>query len=224
MPTTVTGNPATSHGNPISFTAPADGETANAASVDSPIQALADGVAHQQLHAPDLGGANAFTGANDFTGGTVAVAVAASAAQPIRKDTFDAATAVNLVRSGAHTGTLTATSPTDMTGLTVTITTRGKPVLLALCAAGMGPFDGNPAIFTSDNSQVIHIELVRGSTEIYSTVYDYAGATVQSEFPPPGTMAIDVPAAGTYTYKMRYTVNTGTGAFQNFELIAVELT
>lgn len=230
MPTTITGNPATSHGDPISFTAPADGETANAASVDSPYQAAADVIAQLQRDAvfesgnQTIAGTKTFTGAIDATGATVAVAVAASAAQPIRKDTFDAAMATNIVRSGGHTALLTSTSPADMTGLTVTITTRGKPVLIALCTAGTGPFLGNPGIFTSDAGQVINIELLRGSTEIYNATFDFSGAVATSEWPPPGTIAIDVPAAGTYTYKMRYAVNTGSGAFQNFELIAVELT
>jgi hypothetical protein len=64
MPQTITGNPATSHGNPIQLTAVADGDAANATNLaNTPLQAVTDVIAWLQAHAALFDASNTFSAA-----------------------------------------------------------------------------------------------------------------------------------------------------------------
>lgn len=89
MPTPITGVPGASHTSPITFNGPADTESATAASVNAPLQALADVVSHLQADAALKAANNTFTGTNDFTGGVAEVATPTASAHAVRKDYVD---------------------------------------------------------------------------------------------------------------------------------------
>jgi hypothetical protein len=61
MPNTITGNPATGHGNPISFSGPASGDAIASGAMDTALQALADLVARFQSQGAQLDTTNTFT-------------------------------------------------------------------------------------------------------------------------------------------------------------------
>ncbi len=61
MPTTITGNSATGHGNPIAFSAPSSGDAVASGAMDTALQALADLIALFQAQGARLDLANSFT-------------------------------------------------------------------------------------------------------------------------------------------------------------------
>ncbi len=96
MPITITGNPATSHGNPVAFSAPQDDETASAASVDNPLQVVADVIAKLQadVAANDglvvhRSGAETITGAKAFSVAPTVPAPSADANPATKRYTDD---------------------------------------------------------------------------------------------------------------------------------------
>lgn len=114
----------------------------------------------------------------------------------------------------------------DATNLSVTITTSGRPVFLALVDDGSGnsSFIGvrtggigtGEAIFSFD----------RGGAAItnHSVKIITGSASTASLVPSSSLNHIDVVAAGTYTYKLKYKLVSGGGTLLNFaKLIAYEL-
>lgn len=126
-----------------------------------------------------------------------------------------------------------STSFTDVTGLTLTITTSGRPVFLALLPI-TAPFVF-PAIAQSyiqfgdsaGQNPFVDIQLLRGATQVMDVEFEnhYAGGANGSFTVPPNIVSIDIVAAGTYTYKIQSKVAAGTSfvSFSNCRLIAYEL-
>lgn len=121
----------------------------------------------------------------------------------------------------------TSTSAVDVTNLSITITTTGRPVFLTLIKN-----DGvaNPSTITvndTDASAAATLYILRDSTEIYETnlVVAATGATsVQLTVPPGIINHIDIPAAGTYTYKVQAAVSSGDNmGMAHMKLVAFEL-
>ncbi len=118
------------------------------------------------------------------------------------------------VSASATFSTMSATF-VDVTNLSVTITTSGRPVMLALVSdAG-----GSPA-YVNASGGTGALRWVRGSTPIG----DYSIATANGNadrLPPPH---IDVVGAGTYTYKAQMKKSTGTDCGVGYaKLVAIEL-
>jgi hypothetical protein len=92
--------------------------------------------------------------------------------------------------------TTTSTSFVDVTNLSVTLTTSGRPVELMLVSDGSGT--GTPSqIICSTGAQM---EFLRGATGIAF----YAFSSANGESTTPATVVgFDAPAAGTYTYKVQ---------------------
>lgn len=92
----------------------------------------------------------------------------------------------------------------DVTGLTVTITTTGRPVVLALAQDTSGL---DCAIDVSTGTPPLGYNLiffVRGSTTVASLVLGGQEPVDRGlAVPPSSFMFIDTPAAGTYTYKVQ---------------------
>lgn len=129
--------------------------------------------------------------------------------------------------SGSYSLTGT-TSITDVTNLSVSITTTGRPVFVGLISDGTGV---QSTIVYSDTQVQLSPELYfyRGATNIStqsfaqrvggSSVYSFTGVPVSA------VSHIDIPSAGTHTYKfsVRSTASTAIMEVLNAKLIAYEL-
>lgn len=129
--------------------------------------------------------------------------------------------------SGSYSLTGT-TSITDVTNLSVSITTTGRPVFVGLISDGTGV---QSTIVYSDTQIQLSPELYlyRGATNIStqsfaqrvggSSVYSFTGVPVSA------VSHIDIPSAGTYTYKfsVRPTASTAVMEVLKAKLIAYEL-
>jgi hypothetical protein len=104
-------------------------------------------------------------------------------------------------------------TPVDVTNMSVTITTTGRPVMLLVESGTTGG-----SIYTNSFAAAPSIYLVRASTTISKNVYQSAVATFP--FPPP---YIDPVAAGTYTYKVQASATGSSIYMADLKLVAFEL-
>lgn len=129
--------------------------------------------------------------------------------------------------SGSYSLTGT-TSITDVTNLSITITTTGRPVFVGLISDGTGV--QSTIVYTDTQVQLSpELYFYRGATNISaqsfaqrvggSSVYSFTGVPVSA------VSHIDIPSAGTYTYKfsVRPTASTAVMEVLNAKLIAYEL-
>lgn len=108
------------------------------------------------------------------------------------------------------------TSYTDVTNLSVTITTNGQPVYLSLIT-----IEGTGSSLNPDSTA--YLKLVRDSTDISEYIIGFTGTS--GYYAVGGINYVDVVAAGTYTYKLQAKKAVGTTAISvtNCRLIAFEL-
>jgi hypothetical protein len=134
-------------------------------------------------------------------------------------------------QSGYVGETITSSSYVDVPGLSITITTTGKPVMVALKGLSTSPgviLNQGPNATTSES----RISFLRDATQIAEYVakltITIGGPYTMDTFGIPASAywTIDTPAAGTYTYKVQ-AKNSTTGASSNVvvdaELIVWEL-
>jgi hypothetical protein len=115
----------------------------------------------------------------------------------------------------------------DVTNLSVSITTTGRPVFICLIGDGNGALLSvigveTPTTVTNMSAQ---FKISRDSTNIYETFLKMQSASSSDPilFAPPGAiMTIDIPAAGTYTYKLS-AKGANTAYCQYCKLVAFEL-
>lgn len=121
------------------------------------------------------------------------------------------------VALSASCGFLTFTNTTlaDLTNLSVTITTTGRPVFIGVIPDGSAG-DAN----LGGNNNAVTYEIQRDGTRIGGLNY---GSQNSSYVPIGAIQMVDFPAAGTYTYKIQGKVNTGTGIIYYGKLVAYEL-
>lgn len=116
----------------------------------------------------------------------------------------------------ASCNTVDITSPTyvDVTNLSCTITTSGRPVFIMMFGDNSGSF---ASVHT--NSGNGSIAIVRDSTQLTHYFFGTSVGGVSGDI-----SHIDVPPAGTYTYKIQARLS-GAGTFQvdNFKLAVWEL-
>lgn len=126
--------------------------------------------------------------------------------------------------------TNTANSSVDITGMTVTITTTGRPVYIGLMSYGdsgnPGSISGICSTGVGSAAPSVFISFFRGATDISSGACTFGSTQLTS-----GSIAcfpsqfsyIDAVAAGTYTYKVKgYTPGTCTIA-RSFDVNKVRL-
>jgi hypothetical protein len=125
-----------------------------------------------------------------------------------------------------------ATSFTDVTNLSISLTTTGRPVMIACVGDGTA----NPAAFGVDRAtagvslQAI-IRILRDATEIGRHFIGLQGDASTANWikwvPASSVFAQDTPAAGTYTYKVQVMSNEGVGELnviaQYIKLLAYEI-
>lgn len=139
--------------------------------------------------------------------------------------------AVGQQLSGSVTQSQTALAVTDVAGLTVSITTTGRPVIIALVGTTTG--GGCDVINNRTNPTVIDIPFVRfvrdattiANFRLGTQINAFPATSFNVSYPVGGFLMIDAPAAGSYTYK----VQTGscdassTVDFVGVQLMAYEL-
>jgi hypothetical protein len=113
----------------------------------------------------------------------------------------------------------TSTTNVDVTNLSVTITTTGRPVMLKLIADGT---TGHSYIQQATANTRSVLEFIRDSTAIGNYYLGSDGTIIL--VPSPSISMLDIPAAGTYTYKLQAkVVGGGTSSVFNTKLAAFEL-
>lgn len=118
----------------------------------------------------------------------------------------------------------TSTSYVDVTNLTVTITTTGRPVMLMVAPADTSD-DAYIGTTKASNQSISDFQIVRDSTVVsrYAMRVAATGATsVNLNLPPSAIMYLDTPAAGTYTYKVQAKADGRVDAYL-CKLVAYEL-
>lgn len=124
--------------------------------------------------------------------------------------------------------TLTSTSETDVTNLSVSITTTGRPVMMMLIPDGS--FTGDSYIGASNGAGIAGtyyglFYFERDGSNI--ALVDFGGTIPASALvrcPPSALAYMDTPAAGTYTYKVAVKGTTGTTVYVQYcKLLVYEL-
>lgn len=121
----------------------------------------------------------------------------------------------------------TSTSFVDVTNLTVTITTTGRPVMLMAQAD-----EANPAVFSASRTGSagtgISIAWLKDASFLalhaLFVEVDTSSTPRQISCPPGAINYLDIVAAGTYVYSVAIKCDTGTtGGAQNIKIVAYEL-
>lgn len=130
--------------------------------------------------------------------------------------------------SSGSFSTATSGSAVDVTNLTVTITTTGRPVFITLVSASTS--GGYIKVSGSVASQIMSMQLVKDSVALVAQGIGGVGTpsagTFAAEVPVSSFSHIDTPAAGTYVYKITVSQNallSNTMEVNNAKLIAYEL-
>ena len=130
--------------------------------------------------------------------------------------------------SSPATFSTTSTTMVDVTNLTVTITTTGRPVFIGLINDGTNTgasFIGASA--AASNIENVTISINKNGSELIRQVYDIqAGSSTITliNYPVSTFSHIDTPSIGTYTYKIQMlSSNANTAQIVRARLIAYEL-
>ena len=124
---------------------------------------------------------------------------------------------------------VTGTTYTDITNLTVTITTSGRPVFIML----QPEITGDSSIYcdrTNSGKQLAdYIKILKDSADLHVVevlqTYGRSGSTMKMSVPISSVMFLDAPAAGTYTYKIQAKGTTANEriTFSHIKLLAYEI-
>jgi hypothetical protein len=130
------------------------------------------------------------------------------------------------VSSSSGADTNTTTTYADVDNCSVSLTTTGRPVFIALISAGTGNGDGSIWAENSSGNQCAgNIKFVRDSTDLAAYFWNFTGDTNNWQLIVPASLFyIDVPSAGTYTYKVQFRKSAGsTTTVNTAKLVAYEL-
>lgn len=132
------------------------------------------------------------------------------------------------ISSASGTISDSPSSYTDAVNQSVTITTTGRPVFIGLISDGSNPSHVGPKSLSVTTSAVCQFQILRDSTAVsivnFEHVQDDSGSTLTRYYMPPGCIwHIDVPAAGTYTYKLQYKTAVSQVQLFRTKLVAYEL-
>jgi hypothetical protein len=121
----------------------------------------------------------------------------------------------------------TSSSPVDVTNLSVSYTSVGRPVQLKLISAGSA--SSQVRAVRSGEGISADVYFLRDSTTISLNSFDIMVEVSPNPsqtalgVPLGSFQALDFPVAGTYTYKVQAAVGTGTLSLTNAKLVAYEL-
>jgi hypothetical protein len=117
------------------------------------------------------------------------------------------------------------TTEADVTNLSVTITTTGRPVQVMLISDGTANIAG---VYLNDANLEAgaEIQIYRGATSIskqWAVTNSGAGASVNAWWPGSSIQHLDTPSAGTYTYKVTASRFGDAAKLRYVKLIAYEI-
>lgn len=133
-----------------------------------------------------------------------------------------------VISSSSGSFSTTSSAATDVTNLSVSIATTGRPVWIGMISDGSG-FDSYFGVSTTSAISVtLRMQLVRDSSAIgyFSATHGNHSSFVTSvTFPSSAFAYIDSPAAGSYTYKVQFAGLSGsvTRRVEKCKLVAYEL-
>lgn len=131
------------------------------------------------------------------------------------------------ISSSSGSFSTSAGSLVDVTNLSVTITTIGRPVKVMIISDGSVTGSNISGSNSSDLNVVFGLKILRDATRIAEFGYAAAGVSDFGIFTyktPPSFSILDVPSAGTYTYKVQAQASSPNTAFvTNCKLVAYEL-
>lgn len=129
--------------------------------------------------------------------------------------------------SGSGTFSTASQTFVDVTNLSLTIVSTGRPLFLSLAHDGSSNQDGGVRVQESSGQGQGYIEILRDATPIaYFYMFTPTSAGPMLNIPGGGFLAIDTPTAGSYTYKVRARVPNGGSELISVryqKLIAYEL-
>lgn len=133
------------------------------------------------------------------------------------------------ISSASGSFSVTSNTLTDITNLSVTITTTGRPVFIGMI--GNGSSSSSVAIETSSIANAGVIAFDRGGTVVSRQLFGPTGnlsgtSSPTFDYPCSSFSYIEVPSAGTYTYKAQAAYNVvlaDTIYVTNCKLVAYEL-
>jgi len=131
------------------------------------------------------------------------------------------------VSSSSGSFSMSSGTYADVTNLSITITTTGRPVMLFLIDDNSSV--GNVQATSSNENVGMKLKFLRDSTKISEQAFqDQFGAAGSTNIAiPPGSFkAFDTPSAGTYTYKVQVATTLGsspTANVNNCKLVGFEL-
>jgi hypothetical protein len=126
--------------------------------------------------------------------------------------------------SGVTSSTFTSTSSSyvDIDNLSVSFTSTGRPVQLMLVPADPSAVSGIAALNSSSGTAITYFKFIRDSTDLCEIVLGEVKTGASNSFnymPVSSLQHIDVPSAGTYTYKVQGKISTGS----SFECLRARL-
>jgi hypothetical protein len=123
------------------------------------------------------------------------------------------------VAASSSTGTLTLSAgvEADVSSLSVTITTTGRPVFVGLSSASIAT-----SYIKLDSGATLTLYPFRDSTKVAALANNNTTANPILIYPG-SVWFIDTPSAGTYTYKVRYLNAAANGYMESVKLVAYEL-
>jgi len=134
------------------------------------------------------------------------------------------------ISNASGTASTTSSTPAQISALTVTLTTSGRPVNLLLTAVGSSGSNLQVGSTLSGNSQVTgQIYIYRGATPIFETNIAAiapvtSGTAIGISVPASSIAFVDAITAGTYTYSIYYAAgNNSNFTVVNCQLVAYEL-
>ena len=123
------------------------------------------------------------------------------------------------ISSSSGSFSTASSSFVDVTNLSVTLTTVGRPVFISMIGDGSG--SSSRITNSATGTAQIEIKIFRDTTEI---AYLLSAADTTNSIMPSEVLHIDTPTSGTYTYKVQTRVITGTNVFvSNCKMIAYEM-
>lgn len=123
------------------------------------------------------------------------------------------------ISSSCSTFSTSSSSFVNVTNLSVTITTSGRPVMILVQPDGSG--SGGELQVPANNDMAVQI--LRGVSSVYFTIFG-SGTGPNFSIPVSSVLFLDTPSAGTYTYQVQMkSPSGGTVICDNAVLVAYEL-
>lgn len=113
--------------------------------------------------------------------------------------------------------TTSSTSYVNVTNLSVTITTTGKPVQLMLISDGQA---GGSYFGAVSGTAVASVQILRNGTPVGVYITQASGSSV---VPASSVVTVDPVSASTYTYTVQLSTSSNPVSIQNAKLVAYEL-